>query len=223
MAPRRQVEECIKQCADLTADDGYFATLVAGRQGRGRRPRRTRWRWPRAAARGRRGLPRGSASASAPSCSTPRPRRTPAADERYQLMSRYFLGATVDLEETYRWGSEEWPASRGDAAGRRADQAGRDRQGGHRRARGRPRIPAAGQADELKAWMQTKADEAIAQLAGTSTSTSPRPMRTIECMIAPTETGRHLLHRAQRGLQPARAGCGGRSPRASPSSAPGAS
>ncbi len=25
--------------------------------------------------------------------------------ERYTLESRYFLGATVDLEETYRWGS----------------------------------------------------------------------------------------------------------------------
>jgi len=30
IAPRRQVEACIKQCQDLTADDGYFASLVDG-------------------------------------------------------------------------------------------------------------------------------------------------------------------------------------------------
>ena len=37
--------------------------------------------------------------------------RAPEADaagrERYQLASRHFLGATVDLEETYAWGQEE--------------------------------------------------------------------------------------------------------------------
>ena len=38
VAPRRQVEACIKQCSDLTADDGYFATLLDAR--RGRRPDR---------------------------------------------------------------------------------------------------------------------------------------------------------------------------------------
>jgi hypothetical protein len=27
MAPRRQVEQGIRQCGDLTADDGYFATI----------------------------------------------------------------------------------------------------------------------------------------------------------------------------------------------------
>ena len=37
--------------------------------------------------------------------------------------------------------------------------------------------------DELKAWMQTKADEAIAKLAGTHFDI-PDPVRTIECLIA---------------------------------------
>ena len=40
VAPRRQVDEGIKQCADLTADDGYFATLVAGATVDGAAPRR---------------------------------------------------------------------------------------------------------------------------------------------------------------------------------------
>ena len=30
VAPSRQVEACIKQCGDLTADDGYFANLLSG-------------------------------------------------------------------------------------------------------------------------------------------------------------------------------------------------
>jgi uncharacterized protein (DUF885 family) len=42
--------------------------------------------------------------------------------------------------------------------------------------------------DELKAWMQTKADEVIANLAGTHFDI-PDPVRTIECLIAPTQTG----------------------------------
>ena len=33
--------------------------------------------------------------------------REAAGRERYQLMSRVFLGASIDLEETYRWGWEE--------------------------------------------------------------------------------------------------------------------
>jgi len=42
--------------------------------------------------------------------------------------------------------------------------------------------------DELKAWMQGKADEVISNLAGTHFDI-PEPVRTIECLIAPTQTG----------------------------------
>src|SRR5207237_522282 len=39
---------------------------------------------------------------------SPRGRKNQAAGrERYQLASRYFLGATIDLTETYLWGFEE--------------------------------------------------------------------------------------------------------------------
>jgi uncharacterized protein (DUF885 family) len=40
----------------------------------------------------------------------------------------------------------------------------------------------------LKAWMQDRADEAIANLSGTHFDI-PEPVRTIECLIAPTNTG----------------------------------
>ena len=75
--------------------------------------------------------------------------------------------------------------------------------------------------DELKAWMQTKADEAIAKLAGTHFDI-PDPVRTIECLIAPTQTGASTTPAPAR-TSPAPAACGGPCPRASPSSAPGAS
>ena len=42
--------------------------------------------------------------------------------------------------------------------------------------------------DALKAWMQERADEAIAELADVHFDI-PEPVRTIECMIAPTQTG----------------------------------
>ncbi|MFL6178063.1 MAG: DUF885 domain-containing protein, partial [Ornithinibacter sp.] len=42
--------------------------------------------------------------------------------------------------------------------------------------------------DELRAWMQERADEVIADLADTHFDI-PGPVRTIECRIAPTQTG----------------------------------
>ena len=76
--------------------------------------------------------------------------------------------------------------------------------------------------DALRDWMQERADEAIADMAGTHFDI-PGPVRTIECRIAPTQTGGIYYTGPERRLHPARAGCGGRCPRASPSSAPGAS
>ena len=38
VTPRRQVDACIAQCADLTAADGFFATFVAGRSAGGAPP-----------------------------------------------------------------------------------------------------------------------------------------------------------------------------------------
>ena len=48
------------------------------------------------------------ASSCAPSCARRRRRRTRSGVERYTLGSRDFLGATVDLEETYAWGWQEF-------------------------------------------------------------------------------------------------------------------
>ncbi len=188
VSPRRQVEACMAQCAELAAADGYFANLVktakAGDSPLG------------AAAAG-------ALSSAAAEASSAYLRigdflredllpQAPEADacgrERYQLLSRSFLGATVDLEETYRWGQEE--------LARITDEmqtvAGRIKPGATiKEAIGLldadPGYQLHG-TDELRMWMQGKADEVIANLAG-SQFDIPEPVRRIECMIAPTQTG----------------------------------
>ena len=102
-------------------------------------------------------------------------------------MSRYFVGAMVDLEETYRWGLEE--CARLDEQMRQvgADQAGATVKEAIAALETDPAYQLQGK-PALKEWMQTRADEAIAALADVHFDI-PGPMRTVECMIAPTEQG----------------------------------
>ena len=116
----------------------------------------------------------------------------PAADavgrEHYEIASRSFLGATVNLDETYEWGIEE-------LARMTAEQ----------QSIAREITPGASVAeaiefldhdpsrklhgtDALKAWMQETSDRAIEQLGATN-FTIPREMRQLECLIAPTQEG----------------------------------
>lgn len=108
--------------------------------------------------------------------------------EAYALYSRDFLGAEVDFDETYAWGLEE--LARIDAEQREvAEQIapGTDlfevmellNQDPERTLHG---------SEALREWMQTIADEAITEL-GKSHFDIPEPVRTIECMIAPSATG----------------------------------
>ncbi|MHB1433323.1 MAG: DUF885 domain-containing protein, partial [Streptosporangiaceae bacterium] len=111
-----------------------------------------------------------------------------AGRERYQLASRNFLGADIDLDEAYAWG---WSEVRRIEA-EMARVAGRIVPGGSlddaiaaleadpaRRITGR---------DALRDWMQGVADAAIAELDGTHFDL-PAPARRIEAMIAPTSDG----------------------------------
>jgi uncharacterized protein (DUF885 family) len=119
--------------------------------------------------------------------------QAPAADaagrERYALWSRYFLGASVDLEETYQWGLEELArvvdeqervAAQIAGPGATVEQAvavlDTD-----------PALTLHG-TDELRAWMQATSDAAIAALNGTHFDI-PVPVQTLECRIAPTQNG----------------------------------
>jgi len=119
--------------------------------------------------------------------------RAPKADgvgrDRYQLLSRQFLGATIDLDETYEWGREELArivAEQDEVAhqlygdGTTADEAMRRLdEDVNRRLHG---------TDALQRWMQETSDAAIAALAGTHFDIAD-PIRTLECCIAPTQNG----------------------------------
>jgi uncharacterized protein (DUF885 family) len=108
--------------------------------------------------------------------------------ERYELASRYFLGARVDLEETYRWGFEELARLEGEmtvVADKIEPGADVDRAVAVLDAD--PSRNVVGK-EAFRDWMQTLADEAIAGLHGTHFDI-PEGVRRIECMLTPTSDG----------------------------------
>jgi uncharacterized protein (DUF885 family) len=116
------------------------------------------------------------------------PEKDAVGRERYALASREFLGAAVDLEETYAWGVEE--LERLLAA---QEQVAEQIRPGATVAEAKELLDAdpARQlhgTDALKAWMQGLSDRAIADLASTHFDI-PEPLRTLECLIAPTQEG----------------------------------
>ena len=134
----------------------------------------------------------------------------PAADavgrERYALWSRYFLGATVDLDETYAWGLEELDRVVAEQEAVAREILGLDPRGVRDNVTGErithdddlvARAVAVLDADPaatlrgtvaLREWMQATSDAAIAALDGVHFAI-PAPLRTLECRIAPTHQG----------------------------------
>ena len=109
--------------------------------------------------------------------------------ERYQRFSRYFLGAEVDLDETYEWGREilaEIVAEQ-EAVASELYGAGTTPEEAIERLNADPSRQIHGTA-ALQKWMQQTADQAIADLNGTHFDI-PEPVQTLECRIAPTQTG----------------------------------
>nr|WP_298985741.1 DUF885 domain-containing protein [uncultured Micrococcus sp.] len=107
--------------------------------------------------------------------------------EHYRLASRVFLGAEIDLEETYRWGQQELARL---IAAQEAD-AERIKPGATiEEARAvldaDPERALKG-TDALRAWMQRLSDEAVAAMK--EHFEIPAPMDRLECMIAPTQEG----------------------------------
>ena len=108
--------------------------------------------------------------------------------ERYALGSRYFLGATIDLEETYAWGFAELArietemrevADKIVPGGTVNDAIAALNEDPARRIAGK---------EAFRDWMQGLADRAIADLHGNHFDI-PEQVRRIECCIAPTSDG----------------------------------
>ena len=112
-----------------------------------------------------------------------------AGRERYQLWSRTFLGAAVDLDETYEWGLDELArvSAEQDAVIEAIAGPGAGIDDAVRVLDGDPARKLHG-TKALQEWMQRTADEAIGELNGVHFDI-PEQMRRIECMIAPTQNG----------------------------------
>jgi len=108
--------------------------------------------------------------------------------ERYSLLSQTFLGAKVDLDETYQWGIEELArvtAEQEAVANEILPGATVKEAIAHLDADPTNKLHST---EELQAWMQNLSDTAIEKLGATHFDI-PEPLRTLECMIAPTNSG----------------------------------
>jgi uncharacterized protein (DUF885 family) len=119
------------------------------------------------------------------------PKATPTdavGPDRYTLASAHFVGEAIDFEKTYRWGLSE--VARLDEE--QAAIAAKLRPGlsiyETKASLNTDEAYLLHGKDELKAWMQRKADQAIADLNGVHFDI-PEPLQRIECMIADTTDG----------------------------------
>jgi uncharacterized protein (DUF885 family) len=108
--------------------------------------------------------------------------------EVYALHSRHFLGAVIDLDETYEWGVAELQRMVDEQtriAGEIQSGASVEEaiavldQDASRKLHG---------TKALQEWMQQTADHAVAELSKTHFDI-PEPVKALECMIAPTQEG----------------------------------
>ncbi len=108
--------------------------------------------------------------------------------ELYALRSRHFLGATIDLDETYEWGIEELARM----VEEQTRIAGEIVPGGsvHDAIEALDKDPARKLqgTDALQRWMQETSDRAVAELSRDHFDI-PEAIRNLECMIAPTQEG----------------------------------
>lgn len=118
--------------------------------------------------------------------------KSPAKDavgrERYGPSSRNFLGAAVDLDETYLWGWEELRRL-SDEMDQVADKVspGGSVDDAVAALDADPARNIAGK-ENFRSWMQGISDRSLTELAGVHFDI-PEPVRTLECCIAPTSDG----------------------------------
>jgi len=186
--PVRQVEIGIADADELAGADSFFTSFVAGAQ----------LDDSSSCSLVRAELERGATAARAAygelatflrELAPQAPTADAAGRERYGLLSRTFLGASVDLDETYQWGLEELTRVVAEQEAVAAQIAGPGASVADAVALldADPATTLHG-TDELRAWMQETSDAAIEALDGTHFDI-PLPVHTLECRIAPTQSG----------------------------------
>lgn len=108
--------------------------------------------------------------------------------EHYALASRRFLGATVDLEETYAWGWEELARIEGDVAATAQRIAPGGTVADAVAALDADPARDCGSREAFAAWMQAKADDILTTFHGVHFDIA-EPIREIACKVAPVNDG----------------------------------
>jgi uncharacterized protein (DUF885 family) len=188
VAAARQVFTVMEQTTKYAADDGFFARLAAGARTTDGPLETSVQEQLDAGAAAARGAYRQLADFLRTELLPAAPEKDAVGRERYSLASRSFLGAAVDLEETYSWGVQELDRliaeqetvasiiKQGASIAEAKDVLNNDPA---RQLKG---------TDALKAWMQELSDKAVADLAGVHFEI-PDVMKKLECLIAPTDEG----------------------------------
>ncbi|MCT9627438.1 DUF885 domain-containing protein [Pseudarthrobacter equi] len=188
VAAARQVNIVIEQATKYAAADGFFAKLAAGAATEtGPLGSALQEKLDAGAAAARRAYTR-LADFLRTDLLPAAPEKDAVGKARYALASRSFLGAAVDLEETYAWGVQELDrliAEQEVVAG--TIKAGASIAEAKEILNNDPARQIKG-TDALKAWMQELSDKAVAELAGVHFDI-PDVMKKLECLIAPTDEG----------------------------------
>ncbi len=185
---RRQVLEVATQIARYTADRGFFAEFAS-------EATPTEGHLPASLARelaDNANAARVAYDELADFLTTRLAPVTPTHDgvgrELYALQSRRFLGASIDLDETYEWGIEELTrmvAEQESIANEILPGASVEEAVAHLEKDPARKLHGT---VALQEWMQRTSDRAIEELGRTHFDI-PEPIRRLECMIAPTREG----------------------------------
>ena len=183
----RQLTEVIKQAEQITSPDGFFHTFAKNAKAEnGELPESLKKQLAEAAVSATAGYAEFGdyLKGLLPRTTSP----DAIGRERYQILSRRFLGATVDLDETYEWGKQELARVIGEqTAVANEILPGASVAEAVKHLENDPSTKLHG-TEALQKWMQKLSDEAIAKLSGTHFEIAD-PIKKLECMIAPTQHG----------------------------------
>ena len=184
----RQVREVLAQATKQTAQTGFFFELAKG-------ARAGESELPASVASDLESGARASADAYASLVSflgdelaQHAPEKDAVGRELYALASRGFLGATIDLDETYEWGIDELARMVAEQESiAREIKPGASVLEAIEFLDGDPTRKLHG-TDALQRWMQETSDRAVDELSRTQFDI-PDAVKRLECMIAPTQEG----------------------------------
>ncbi|QCO97566.1 DUF885 domain-containing protein [Arthrobacter sp. 24S4-2] len=184
----RQVSIVIEQATKYAAEDGFFAKMAAGSKTKeGQLSAGLQAKLDGGAAAARAAYAR-LADFLSTELLPAAPDKDAVGRDRYALASRAFLGAAVDLDETYAWGVQELDRLIAEQERVAAEiRPGASVEEAKEILNNDPDRQLKG-TDALKAWMQDLSDRAITDLAGVHFEI-PDIMKTLECLIAPTDEG----------------------------------